>query len=358
MSAARTAGARAPRDDEAPPRMPWPELAPWHRAFVTAMLTSRAHWPHAILLTAPQGSGKRSLALHLARALLCERPAADGAACGACEGCHYVMSGQHPDLRLLEPIELDDDGEAKAVNDIVVDRIRDVTRFLEYTSHRQGPKVAIITPAERMNENACNALLKTLEEPPANTYLILASGQPGRLPATIVSRCRRWPLPPAPNDEAVAWLAAQGVADASALLAQAGGAPLAALALAGDALQTERAAWLAALARPAALSATQLSARIDAAGDDERKPRLAAALDWLIRWATDLAAVAAGAAPRYNTDHAAALTALAPKVARIALSRYHRNLLRQRALLTHPLTPRLAAEALLLDYKALFDHGR
>ncbi|MBS0318909.1 MAG: DNA polymerase III subunit delta' [Proteobacteria bacterium] len=358
MSDARTTAAdRALRDDEAPPRPPWPELAPWNAAFVRAKLATRAQWPHALLLTAPRGHGKRVVALYLARALLCEHPGPDGAACAACDSCRYVMAGQHPDLRVVEPVVVDDDGEVKAATDITIDRIREITEFAGYTSHRGGARVALVMPAERMNVNAANALLKTLEEPPPGMMLILASDQPGRLPATIVSRCQRWPLPPPPAADVQAWLAAQGVADPATALAEAGGAPLLALERADADLEAERRAWLGALAKPRALQPAVLAARIDAAGKDERRTRYAAALDWMIGWATDLAAVAAGAPVRRNPDHAEALAALAPSVARISLSRYHRALLRQRALLQHPLTPRLAAVALLIDYQALFGDG-
>jgi len=160
------------------------------------------------------------------------------------------------------------------------------------------------------------------------------------------------PLPP--TAAAVEWLAAQGVAEPAAALAQAGGAPLLAQAHAEPATQGERKAWQDALADPARLPAIALAQRIDAAGRDERKARLALAIDWMIAWAADLARAGAGGGARRNPECAAKIAALASRVAPIELFRYHQSLLRQRALLAHPLTPRLVAEALLLDYKALF----
>ena len=112
---------------------------------------------------------------------------------------------------------------------------------------------------------------------------------------------------------------------------------------------------LAALATPRALSPLLLSARIDAAPRDERKARLAAAIDWLLAWCADLAAAEAGGAVTRNVDFADRIAGLARSVARISLFRYHRTLLDQRALLSHPLQPRLVAEALLIDYRALFE---
>ncbi|MEO8849662.1 MAG: DNA polymerase III subunit delta' [Casimicrobiaceae bacterium] len=333
-------------------------LLPWTLPLLQRLLASRASLPHAMMITGAAGIGKRSIAMHMAQALLCEAPRDDGLACSRCPSCGYFAAGQHPDLRVLEPLKIDDDGDVKRLDAIPVEQVRELRDLVELTTHRGGNKVGVIVPAERMNTAAANALLKTLEEPPAGTYLLLVAHQPGRLPATITSRCRRIPVQPPDREAARRWLAEQGVDNATAILAQANGAPLAALGLADPAAQAERAVWLAALAEPRTLSPTLLSARIDAGARELRKDRLADAIDWLIAWTTDLARVAAGAPAVVNPDRAGALEPLAARVARISLSRYHRELLRQRARIAHPLTPRLAVEALLIDYRALFDHGR
>jgi DNA polymerase-3 subunit delta' len=197
--------------------------------------------------------------------------------------------------------------------------------------------------------------LKTLEEPPAGTYLLLVAHQPGRIPATLRSRCRRVPAPPPDTPTAQAWLEGQGVTNAASVLAQAGGAPLSALAMADGAWQNERSVWLQALARPQALSPVALAARIEALGRDQRKALLGYVLDWLIAWTADLSRVAAGGAPVRNIDFVSALAGLKTAVAPIPLFRYHRSLLRQRALVAHPLSPRLVAESVLIGYRALFN---
>jgi DNA polymerase-3 subunit delta' len=332
----------------------WPELLPWQRTAATEVLAARATWPHALLISGPRGIGKRTLALNFARSLLCESPRADGLACGACASCRYVAAGQHPDLQLVEPFTIEDDGDVKQLDAIPVDRIRALIDWALVTSHRGRAKVALIVPAELLNVAAANALLKTLEEPPADTYLLLVSHQPGRIPATLRSRCRRFEAPEADADVARQWLASQGVAAPASVLAQAGGAPLLALAMADPAWQGERAVWLQALAKPKALSAVTLAARLDTGPKEERKQRLGLAIDWLGAWTGDLARVAAGGAPLRNPDFAVALTALAPAVAPIPLFRYHQSLARQRALVAHPLQPRLVAEALLIGYRDLF----
>jgi len=335
--------------------LPWTPLLPWQTRVAAELLAKRDTFPHALLIHGPRGLGKHALALGLAQGLLCETPRADGLGCGTCPGCHYAIAGQHPDLMRLELLQIDEEtGELEAVDHIKIDRVRGVIAALELSSHRQRARVAVIAPAERMNPEAANALLKTLEEPPAGAYLILVSDAPARLPATIVSRCRKLSAPRPSADEAKAWLDAQGVPDPELALAQAGGAPLAAFAHADPGVREERRAWVAALSDPDRLSVTILAARIDAAGKEERRARLAWVVDWLIAWTADLARVAAGGAARQNPDAARALSVLASRVAPVPLFRYHRSLLRQRALVAHPLVPRLVAEALLIDYRGLF----
>jgi DNA polymerase-3 subunit delta' len=344
--------------ESTPPSAAAQALLPWHRDLATTMLQQRPRWPQALLIAGRRGLGKRALALHFARALLCEAPRPDGDACGVCPSCLYVAVGAHPDLRLIEPVLFDDEGNVTVVDAITVDRIRELTAFTQLSTHRHRAKVAVIAPAEAMNAAAANALLKTLEEPPADTYLMLVSHQSARLAATIISRCQRLPVPEPDVASAVAWLRTQGVADADRVLAQAGGAPLLALELADPLLQREFASLLAELARPERLSPVAIGARLDAAAKDERKPLLAAVVYSLLTWTADLASVVSGAPPRFHPQARDALAALATRVARVPLFRYYQSLLRQRELLTHPLQPRLVAEALLIDYRDLFIRGR
>jgi DNA polymerase-3 subunit delta' len=332
-------------------------LYSWQRESAASLVVGRAHWPHALLLTGPQGIGKRALAHYLGQALLCEQPNPDGSPCGACASCSYVANGQHPDLRVIEPLQYDDDGNAARVDAIVVDRIRELIEFVQLTSHRRGAKLALIYPAETMNTQAANALLKTLEEPPAGTHLLLVSHQPGRLPATILSRCQIVRAPRPAREEATAWLAGEGIEAAARVLAQAGGAPLLALGLAEPAVQREAQVLLAELARPERLSPVSVGARLDAAARDERKSRLADAVYWLLTWTADLAAVSGGGEPRFHPEHADALRRLATRVAKLPLFRYYQSLLRQRGLLGHPLQPRLVVESLLFEYRLLFTRG-
>jgi DNA polymerase-3 subunit delta' len=340
------------------PQTAWDPLPPWMAPIAATLLAQRARWPHALLVTGPGGIGKRLLALHLARALLCEAPQPDGSACGSCPACNWVERGTHPDLRLLEPFTYDDEGNAVATDAITVDAVRDLIDFALLSSHRGGWKIAVIAPADAMNAAAANALLKTLEEPPPRTSIVLVSSRPGRLPATIVSRCQHVALPMPDAATASAWLAHQDVEEPALLLAHAGGAPLRAKLLAAPGTQRIRAWLLEDLARPERMSPVAAGVRLDATPKDERKSALADVVYWLLTWTADLATVASGGPPRFHPDRAEALRDLAQRVARVPLFRYHRALLEQRALLGHPLQPRLVAEAMLFEYRALFARGQ
>src|SRR5437588_573247 len=139
----------------APPA--WTGLLPWQRDAARSALRNRDRWPHGLLITGREGIGKRIFALELARSLLCETPAGDGFACGICASCRYAEAGQHPDLRLVEPIEIDDDNVATPSLWINVAPIRALIEWSALTSHRRVAKVAVIVPAERMNAAAANA---------------------------------------------------------------------------------------------------------------------------------------------------------------------------------------------------------
>lgn len=333
---------------------PWPEPLPWQRDARSTLMRGRARDHHAWLLHGPPGLGKRILSVHLAQDLLCESPAADGLACGSCDGCRYVAAGSHPDLRLVEPWRIEADGSRAPLQEIGIDAIRDLTAFTQVTSHRRGAKVAVVIPAERLTHEAANALLKTLEEPPTGTKLLLVSHQPGRLLATVASRCLRIAAPRPAAQDALAWLASRGVRRGEAAMALAAGAPLLALGLATDGRADERAAWFDSLSRPERIDPYRLGANLDAGERSERKARLELALDALLAWTADLARVAAGGEPRRLPERAEALAALAPRLARVALCRYHQAVVFQRANLARPLNPRLVAESLAHAYRDLF----
>ncbi len=201
---------------------------PWHAADWARLQARRQRdaLPHALLLCGPAGLGKRAFAQRFVRGLLCER-AQDGEACGQCRSCLLLDAGTHPDTTTLS-FGLRKDGTPRT--EIVIEQIRELSARLAMSSQFGGWQVALIDPADAMNAAAANALLKTLEEPAAQTLLILLADAPWRLPQTIRSRCQRIEFAVPPPAEAQAWLQAQGVAQAQAALEAALGNPGLALA--------------------------------------------------------------------------------------------------------------------------------
>jgi DNA polymerase-3 subunit delta' len=176
---------------------PW--LAPALQQFEAAR--EQGHLGHAWLIFGPAGTGKINLALVLARRLLGNRSALgelDPDTALTALGSRHGPVDRHPDLHWLYPEE---DKET-----ISVDQVREVSEALALTANRGVAKVVIVEPAEAMTTAAANALLKTLEEPSADTYLLLLSHRPGRLPATIRSRCQHRKLAPPTAEVVASWL--------------------------------------------------------------------------------------------------------------------------------------------------------
>ncbi len=135
---------------------------------------------HAYLLAGPDGVGKRLTALTLAKAMNCLSPPEPGEACETCSSCSKINSANHADVVQIEP-----DGDF-----IKIDQVRELHRQLRFRPLEGGRRVCILDSADRLNEAAANALLKTLEEPPAETHLFLVTARPHRLLPTILSRCQ------------------------------------------------------------------------------------------------------------------------------------------------------------------------
>ena len=339
---------------------PW-QLDDWNR-----LQRLRTQWPHALLLHGQAGIGKLHFAQHLAQGLLCEAPAASGEPCGACVACRWFAQGNHPDYRAVAPEALaaeagaggpaqseeksdaEDGKKTRAPSkEIKIEQVRALVDFCGVGSHRGGARVVLVYPAEALNAAAANALLKTLEEPSAGVVFLLVSARIDRLLPTIVSRCRQWPMPTPSPERARQWLADQGLADALALLAEAGGAPLAALALAADENRALRDFALKQLAAGPDCDAF-------ACGEALHKLPVPVVLGWLQRWLYDLLAARTAHRPRYFPAAARELANCAARIDTKAFARYLRTVTRERAVENHPLNARLVFEALFLGYRELF----
>lgn len=213
------------------------------RAFLEALARGRLH--HAWLLTGPEGVGKATFAYRAARRLLGARPDPGFGLLGADPAdpvFRQVAGRAHPDLMALER----DDPEGRARKSIPVEEARALPEFFSKSPGRAAYRVAIIDAADDLNVNAANAVLKTLEEPPARGVLFLVSHHPGALLPTLRSRCRRLAFPPPPAEPAARWLMGRAdlsVEAAHGYLRMARGAPGRALRLAeAGALEIDEAA--------------------------------------------------------------------------------------------------------------------
>lgn len=323
---------------------------PWHKADVDALLRRQERLPHALLLRGIQGIGKLAFAEALGRALLCEQTGPVGAACGRCPSCGWMEQGSHPDFRRLEPEilaesgEPEQGGEKKASQQIQVEQVRGIAHFINVTSHRGGAKIVLIHPAEALNINAANALLKNLEEPPPQTYFLLVTHRWHHLLPTIKSRCQHVALPPPTTEQAHDWLKGQGMGNAELALAQAGGAPLLAVQYDAEYWQS-RERFFKAIADDG-FDALAVAARL-------RDHTPALVVGWLQKWSFDLASHRVTGTVRYNPDFAAAIADIADRIDWLQSLRFHRQMVRLQRIVSHPLNARLFFEQLLLTYAAL-----
>lgn len=178
-------------------------------AAIRAMLGSG--FPHAVLLAGPGGVGKTTLALDIAAALMCEAPEPATRPCRGCRSCRMVEHGNHPDIHRLAPVG---PGGLISIGGREDRGVRELVRELAFLPVEGGARIAIVESAHRMTEDAQSAILKTLEEPPAGTTIILCADEEERLLPTIRSRCARVRLGPMGVRDIETVLAEQGVADA------------------------------------------------------------------------------------------------------------------------------------------------
>lgn len=334
----------------------------WHRVHFEKLLQGRAALAHAYLVSGAQGIGKLAFARALGQALLCEAPTPGGEACDTCVACAWFAAGTHPDYRQIEPesvaqqdsvdeeqVEPSEKRGKKPAVTIAVDQIRALPEFLNISSHRGGPKVVVVHPAEMLNANAANALLKNLEEPPPGTHFVLVTHRPHLVLATIRSRCQRIALPTPDGPAATAWLSKQGVRESALALAQSGGTPLRALELNASEDWGTRAACL----RQIAAEDLDVIAASEAVSGFP-SPDL---VGWMQKWSYDIAYYAATGSVRYNPDQAETIARIAARVDRLAALRFHRETVALQRAVHHPLNPRLFTEHLLLSYRDVIQPG-
>jgi DNA polymerase-3 subunit delta' len=294
--------------------------------------------PHSLLLLSTPGLGAEPLAHWITALALCESPGAGP--CGVCASCQLLRADSHPDSHT---VRLEDDA-----SQIKVEQVRGLIEALTLKSYRGGFKVGVIEGAETLNASGANAFLKTLEEPTADTLLILIARPNHRLPATIASRCLRLTLKAPSRESAIAWLegratGAGGAARWAAALTLAGGAPLLALDL--------DASGIAALDADMQVSLRQLAeGSVDVTLLAERwvKSNPGLRITWLENWITQCVHASLGRGASHQSAEPVRLPAalLKPKIrALFELLDAARDL---RRVASTGINQQLAIEALLL----------
>jgi DNA polymerase-3 subunit delta' len=226
----------------------------------------RGRLAHAYLFAGPGGVGKRTFAIELARALLCEKQTEKLEACRACVACGLIEAGTHPDFVVA--------GRPAESQEFPIERMREVCHSFALKSARGRGKVVLIDDADDLNEEAANCFLKTLEEPPPRSLLILLGSSPDRQLPTVRSRCqviRFSPLPPSLVDEILQQSGVEDAALRGRLVQIAGGSPGRALEVSDPELWEFFRPFLVELARPGpdtVALARSLTAFIEEAGKE------------------------------------------------------------------------------------------
>ncbi|PPD55909.1 MAG: DNA polymerase III subunit delta' [Methylotenera sp.] len=323
----------------------------WQKNQWQHIMQQRATLPHALLLRGSAGIGKQDFALELARSLLCKAPI-ETHACGECASCLWFKEMHHPDFRLISPEDAEsseDTPKKKAIkkSQISVAQIRQLIDYLSLSQHQaSGYRVILISPAETLNIASANALLKMLEEPPANTLFLLVTNQPQRLLATITSRCQAIDMPLPSKQDALSWLKEQNVGNAEAALDYAGAAPL--IALQGAAHNDLTNDLIKQLTLGAKLQPFMCAPMLLSLGMER-------AIDTLQKWVFDLTAYKLSQKSQYHAQHINALQALCKSVNLNLLLNFQQKLVEAKKMANHPLSNEMQLENMLLNYTKIFN---
>ena len=318
-------------------------IYPWNATLFSSLLArhERQQLAHALLISGMPGLGKRQLAREFAASLLCQQANAQSGACQQCKSCQLLAADAHPDYL---SIAAEKTGAA-----IVIDQIRQLTQFAALKSQLGGVQVVVIEDAQRMNRNAANALLKTLEEPNENLYLLLLSDAIQSLLPTIRSRCQHYRIGVPDHQAQLHWLTEARPGHTSESLQQAlslaYGAPELALAYLDEHLPAQHEQHLALFL---ALSQARISA-IEVAnawnhGDFHHN------LQWLYAWVVDLIRLKSGlhVADKYREALLTELERVAHDLDIDALFYYHQQIIAALRLQHTQVNQQLLIERLLI----------
>lgn len=306
--------------------------------------TARGEFRHAYLFCGPPGLGRRTLALRFAQALNCPTPLAPGVPCGTCRDCKQIEGMRHPDVNI---IQADSEGGT-----LKVDQVREVQRALSLKPYQVNYRIALFLRFQEANDNAANALLKTLEEAPAHAVLILTADTPEQLLPTIISRCEILRLRPLPVSTVEADLLARGVeTERARLLAHiSGGRPGYARTLVDDVTllekREERLDDLQSLLPAARVEKFSYADKLSKDKDAMRQ----AILIWLSYWRDVLLRVAGASTPLVNIDRNMEIEFLASRLDLPTVRRVVGSLETAFEKMERNVNSRLLAEVLLMDW--------
>lgn len=258
---------------------------------------------HSYLFEGISGCGRRKTAMALVQALFCLNVPDDS--CGVCASCRKISSGNHPDIHLLSPLP--------DKRDISVEQLREMQRELSLRPYESPRKVCIIDPAERLNVSSSNSLLKTLEEPPGNTMIILLTENAGMLLPTIRSRCQLVRFAPLSQEHLSLLLERSGMAADEAVLAahMSGGSLQKAMELDNESLLAKREAVLSRVGKiDINLIGTIFDASEELSGNRETTLE---SLDTLISFFRDVVHIGAGSNDIANRSIIPAIESIAAK---------------------------------------------
>jgi DNA polymerase-3 subunit delta' len=368
------------------------QVAPWLQPLWNSLDFEK--FPNAILLHGQAGIGKFAFAVQRTKSLLCEASNATHKPCHQCEACHWFNTGNHPDFIALVPethrkllpqadYEADDSpkktkaarddadsetSEKKEKKNISIEETRSAIESLSIGSHRGGNRVILIYPLEMLRSDSANTLLKSLEEPPANTIFILLADRVDRVLPTIRSRCRLLAAPRPDRDQGLTWLNAQlpGIpgmrasdSDIASIYDEQGGAPYSVLdsLIARHNKDEKDDLTIAIAASRFLLQSMAQGGRISWLETAEKihKAQYSFLLATMQRWVSDLQLVSQGGNPRYYPKHLSTLKGLSQTARVPKLLQYWKSLVQARRTENHPLASRIQLEALLSQYQQIFE---
>jgi DNA polymerase III subunit delta' len=298
---------------------------------------------HAYLFAGPPGLGRRSLALRFAQALNCQTPIDAGIPCGQCRDCKQIEAMQHPDLSV---VQADSEGGT-----LKVDQIRDARRSLTLKPYIANYRVALFLRFQQANDNAANALLKTLEEAPSYAVLILTADNPEQLLPTIVSRCEVLRLRPLNIEAVQKELENRGLEIGQAkLIAHISGGRFgyALRLIENDSLLDKRDQRLNDLLTLIPASRVEKFAYADKLAKDKESMRQAI-LIWLSYWRDVMLRTAQAESPLVNVDRNMEIEDLADRMDLSSARRVVSNLENTLEKMERNVNSRMLAEVLLLD---------